>query len=121
MKEQLNKIEQQIDVERKEREELINHKHQDLNVMQTKIAQQIAEEVKVRKDVELRLLKQIDEKSSQVNAEIAKEADSRNEVVFTLQNYLEVEIPTLYDSLKAGVNEREQTEEMMLRQIGEEF
>jgi hypothetical protein len=41
--------------------------------------------------------------------------------VETLQNYLEQEIPNLYENLKAGQNEREQSEEMILRQISEEF
>lgn len=50
-----------------------------------------------------------------------KEAESSSEIVITLQNYLEEEIPALYENLKAGMNEREQTEELILRQISEEF
>jgi hypothetical protein len=34
---------------------------------------------------------------------------------------LEEDIPSLYESLKQGINEREQTEELLLRQVSEEF
>jgi hypothetical protein len=34
---------------------------------------------------------------------------------------LETEIPSLYGNLKVGQNEREQSDEMILRQISEEF
>ncbi len=47
--------------------------------------------------------------------EILKEQELSNDVVVTLQNYLEDEIPALYENLKAGVGEREQTEELLLR------
>ncbi len=66
-------------------------------------------------------MKQIEEKAHGVKSEIVREAESRTEIFATLQNYLEVEIPSLYENLKTGVNEREQTEELLLRQIGEEF
>ncbi len=56
-----------------------------------------------------------------MRSEISKEAESGNEAVVTLQTYLEEEIPALYENLKTGVNEREQTEELILRQISEEF
>lgn len=39
----------------------------------------------------------------------------------TLEKYLEEDIPALYENLKLGINEREQTEELLLRQISEEF
>jgi hypothetical protein len=41
--------------------------------------------------------------------------------VGTLEKYLEEDIPSLYESLKLGINEREQTEELLLRQVSEEF
>jgi hypothetical protein len=50
-----------------------------------------------------------------------RESESGCEAVVTLQNYLEEEIPALYENLKNGVSEREQTEELILRQISEEF
>jgi hypothetical protein len=34
---------------------------------------------------------------------------------------LEDSIPALYENLKGGMNEREQTEEIILRQISEDF
>jgi len=100
---------------------MIEGKHAELQKMQERVAQAIAEELRVRKEVETKLQKSIEEKSYQIKQEIAREADSKTEVVATLQNYLEVEIPQLYEGLRGGINEREQTEEMLLRQISEEF
>ena len=47
--------------------------------------------------------------------EIIREAQQSGQIVGTLEKYLEEDIPTLYESLKVGVNEREQTEELLLR------
>lgn len=66
-------------------------------------------------------MKAIEEKALQVRSEIVRESESGCEAVVTLQNYLEDEIPSLYENLKNGINEREQTEELILRQISEEF
>ena len=60
-------------------------------------------------------MRQIEEKAVTVKQEIYKEAENGNEIVSTLQNYLEEEIPALYENLKNGVSEREQTEELILR------
>ena len=38
-----------------------------------------------------------------------------------LERYLEEDIPTLYEALRQGSAEREQTEDLILRQVGEEF
>ena len=66
-------------------------------------------------------MKQIEEKAFSVKQEILREAESSGEIVSTLQTYLEEEIPALYENLKGGMNEREQTEELILRQVSEEF
>ena len=50
-----------------------------------------------------------------------REAQSGGEIVGTLEKYLEEDIPSLYEGLKQGVSEREQTEELLLRQVQEEF
>ena len=66
-------------------------------------------------------MRSIEEKSLQVHQEIQKETEAGNEILVTLSNYLEEEIPALYENLKNGIGEREQTEELILRQISEEF
>lgn len=99
----------------------MQNKHHDLEVLQQKVAHMIAEEIKTREDSEHKLMKQIEEKAYSIKSEIIKEAEFSGEIVGTLQNYLEEEIPALYENLKSGINEREQTEELLLRQIGEEF
>lgn len=67
----------------------------------------IAEEMKIREESELRLRRQIQEKAVQVQQEILREAQSSGEIVGTLEKYLEEDIPSLYESLKIGINERE--------------
>lgn len=67
----------------------------------------IAEELRVREDSEIKLMRQIEEKAVGVKQEILRESEQSNEIVATLQNYLEDDIPGLYENLKAGINERE--------------
>lgn len=57
LKDQLLKIEQQIEVCRGAREDIMQAKHSELNDLQQKIALQIQEEMKVRDESELRLRK----------------------------------------------------------------
>ena len=38
-----------------------------------------------------------------------------------LHKYLEEDIPALYECLKGGIGEREQTEELLQRQVHDEF
>jgi hypothetical protein len=96
-------------------------KHNDLQELQGKIAQLIADEMRTREESEFRLRKQIQEKALLVQQEIIREAQSGGEIVGTLEKYLEEDIPTLYEGLKQGINEREQTEQLLLRQVQEEF
>lgn len=67
----------------------------------------IAEELRVREDSEIKLMRQIEEKAVGVKQEILRESEQSNEIVATLQNYLEDDIPGLYENLKAGIYERE--------------
>lgn len=69
----------------------------------------------MREDTEYKLMKQIEDRAIAVKHDIYREAEQSGEIVTTLQNYLEQEIPQLYEGLKAGINEREQTEEVILR------
>ena len=121
LKDQLIKIEAVIQKEKGQVEILADAKHAELQKLQEKIAGLIADEIKVRKGAEDKLAGMIEERSYTVRQEINKEAEMKTEVVATLQNYLEVEIPQLYENLRSGVSEREQTEELLLRQISEEF
>ena len=66
LKDQLVKIESQIELQRQAREELMQSKQQEMGELQQKIASLIAEEMRTREDSELRLRKQIQEKALSV-------------------------------------------------------
>ena len=63
----------------------------------------------------------IREKTQQIKQDIQIEGGHSNEVINNLRNYLENDIPMLYETLKQGIQEREQTEELISKQISEEF
>ena len=42
-------------------------------------------------------------------------------MINSMQQYLEEDVPNLYDRLKESIKDREQTEEMILKQIQDEF
>lgn len=50
-----------------------------------------------------------------------RESQQSFEIVGVLERYLDEDIPALYENLKIGINERQQTEELLLRQLSEEF
>lgn len=66
--------------------------------------------MRTREESEGKLRRQIQEKALLVQQEIIREAQESGQIVQTLERYLEDDIPSLYESLKVGVNEREQTE-----------
>ena len=53
--------------------------------------------------------------------EIQREAELGEQALQTLNRYLEEDIPTMYEAIKQSAVERMQTEEIMVKQIGEEF
>lgn len=53
--------------------------------------------------------------------EIQREAELGEQALQTLNRYLEEDIPTMYEAIKQSAAERMQTEEIMVKQIGEEF
>ena len=53
--------------------------------------------------------------------EIQREAELGEQALQTLNRYLEEDIPTMYEVIKQSAAERMQTEEIMVKQIGEEF
>ena len=53
--------------------------------------------------------------------EIQREAELGEQALQTLNRYLEEDIPTMYEAIKQSAAERMQTEEIMIKQIGEEF
>lgn len=57
------KIEEQIDIQKAAREELMHAKQQEMGELQQKISSVISEEMRTREDAELRLRKQIQEKA----------------------------------------------------------
>lgn len=59
----------------------------------------------------------IEEKSEALRREIASELDQSSETIVAMQQYLEEDVPNLYDKLRDSVKEREQTEEILLKQI----
>ena len=63
----------------------------------------------------------ISEKTQQIQYDIQEEAAHSNEVIENLRGYLENDIPMLYETLKQGVQEREQTEELISKQVSDEF
>ena len=63
----------------------------------------------------------VKDRADQIKKEISLEQNLSNEAINTLRVYLEEDVPNLYDRLRDGIREREETEEMMQKQIHEEF
>lgn len=66
-------------------------------------------------------MKVIDEKAETIKKEIGIEHAESSEMIGSMQQYLEEDVPNLYDRLKESIKDREQTEEIILKQIQDEF
>jgi len=55
----------------------------------------------------------ITDRADGIKKEIGSEQNLSNEAISTLRVYLEEDVPNLYDRLRDGIREREETEEMM--------
>ena len=49
------------------------------------------------------------------------EAEQSDQTVSSLRDYLQTQVPLLYDSLKVSIGDRELTEETLSKQISDEF
>ena len=63
----------------------------------------------------------IQERTRQIHDDIANEAEQSDQTVETLRDYLQTQVPQLYDSLKQSISSREAMEEGLGKQISEEF
>jgi hypothetical protein len=84
-----------------------------LDGLQSKVADIIAEELQVQESVDNNLLSMIGDRADGIKKEIGTEQNLSSEAINTLRLYLEEDVPNLYDRLRDGIREREETEEMM--------
>ena len=88
-------------------EQLIDVKAKQLDELQTKTAEVIAEEIANQQATDENIDNLIREKTQQIKQDIQIEGGHSNEVINNLRNYLENDIPMLYETLKQGIQERE--------------
>ena len=84
-----------------------------LDQLQTKVADILTEEIEAQEQTEANLKNTIRDKAIEIQNEIQREAENSTVNLGTLQSYLEEDVPSLYDELKKGQQEREQTEEVI--------
>ena len=65
--------------------------------MENKIRTILEAEFNSRREAEQRLLSQIEEKTNIIKNELKKESQLRQESIETLQQYLDVDIPKIYE------------------------
>ena len=81
----------------------------------------IAEEQQRQQQLDNNVQSLILDRTAAIKLDIQKETVHSNAVVDKLRNYLDKEIPEIVSQVRAGVQEREQTEELIQKQISEEF
>ena len=114
-------VSQGIEEEEEFRENLIESKTKEVHIMENKIRTILEAEFNSRREAEQRLLSQIEEKTNIIKNELKKESQLRQESIETLQQYLDVDIPKIYETLRAESEEREQMESAIMKQFNEDY
>lgn len=117
----LDKIGKQIELQRQSSDQVLEQKSIQLDALQSRVADVIAEELQQQELTQKQLMKVINEKAEAIKKEIGIEQSESSEMIGSMQQYLEEDVPNLYDRLKESIKDREQTEEMILKQIQDEF
>ena len=117
----LDKIGKQIELQRQSSDQVLEQKSIQLDALQSRVADVIAEELQQQELTQKQLMKVINEKAEAIKKEIGIEQAESSEMIGSMQQYLEEDVPNLYDRLKESIKDREQTEEIILKQIQDEF
>ena len=92
---------------------MLEAKSMQLDNLQQNVADVIAEEIQRQQTIDDNVEALIQESTSAIKLDIQNETVHSNTVVENLKKYIDNEIPTLLNSVKLGVQEREQTEELI--------
>ena len=92
---------------------MLEAKSMQLDNLQQNVADVIAEEIQRQQTIDDNVEALIQESTSAIKLDIQNETVHSNTVVENLKKYIDNEIPTLFNSVKLGVQEREQTEELI--------
>lgn len=120
MKEQLCVFQKDLDVERLNRENLAQEKHEEITQVDENLQATLQAEQEARRQTEARILHVFDSKTHALKDEVIKSGQLRMDNEASLRRYLEVDIPKLYESLKEEVDNREAMEQRMLKKAMDE-
>jgi hypothetical protein len=120
LKEQIAVNEKDLDEERNNRERLAAGKTEAISIMDQRLQSALDSEQKARREAESRILTDFEERTNSVKMDIAREGQVRVGNESKLREYLEVDIPKLYETLKEEVIGREAMEQRMLTRAMDE-
>jgi len=120
VKENIAKIQKQIEDEKQKTESLLESKNHYIKVLENKIFERFDQEAQIRKEIEKKLFALIEDKFNSLKIEISKESRNRFESIENLKNYLENDVPKLQGLLKFEQSEREENDNGILKKTNEE-
>ena len=91
VKENIAKIQKQIEEEKTKTESLLESKNHMIKVLENKIFERFDQETQIRKEIEKKLFALIEDRFNSLKIEISKESRNRYESIENLKNYLENE------------------------------
>lgn len=120
VKENIAKIQKQIEEEKLKTESLLESKNLYIKVLENKIFERFDQESQIRKEIEKKLFALIEDRFNGLKIEISKESRNRYESIENLKNYLENDVPKLQGLLKFEQSEREENDNQILKKTNEE-
>ena len=112
MKDNINKIQKQIEDERAKFDSYNEAKNNYVKVLENKINERLNQESDLRKEIERRFSILIDDKFNALKIEISKESRNRYECIENLKTYLENDFPKLQGLVKLN---KEKENKMMIQ------
>ena len=120
IKEQLNKICNQIEEQNSQIDASYDEKMQYLHNLEEKVVSRFENEAKLRKEMEKKALLLIEERYTFLINELAKEEKNRNESLENFQRIIDTDIPKIQDSLKDEQLEMNENDNALNARITEE-
>ena len=120
VKEQLNKLVNQIEQQNNTIDASYDEKMQYLHMLEEKVVDRFEQEAKLRKEMERKALLLIEERYTFLINELTKEEKNRNESLENFQRIIDTDIPKIQESLKDEQMEMNENDNALSTRITEE-
>ena len=120
VKEQLNKLVNQIEQQNNTIDASYDEKMQYLHMLEEKVVEKFEQEAKMRKEMERKALLLIEERYTFLINELTKEEKNRNESLENFQRIIDTDIPKIQESLKDEQLEMNENDNALSTRITEE-